>query len=144
MGSLGAIVKRCYKGSIRDTSWDLLEFRLLGSGFRAFFAGAFGGFKLRDLEFRVLSGSRASNPEVAGPGETILLHQVRQANNKEPWTRRASRRQGLILRSVRYMGVSENRGPQYSTLNSRILIIRTPQRGTPIFGNSHIACILVH
>ena len=26
-----------------------------------------------------------------------------------------------------YMGVSENRGPQYSTLNSRILIIRTPK-----------------
>ena len=25
------------------------------------------------------------------------------------------------------MGVSENPGPQYSTLNSRILIIRTPQ-----------------
>ena len=25
------------------------------------------------------------------------------------------------------MGVSENRGPQYSTLNSRILIIRTPK-----------------
>ena len=34
-----------------------------------------------------------------------------------------------ILR-MRYMGVSENRGPQYSTLNSRILIIRTP-KGTP-------------
>ena len=26
-----------------------------------------------------------------------------------------------------YMGVSENRGPQYSTLNKRILIIRTPK-----------------
>ena len=25
------------------------------------------------------------------------------------------------------MGVSENRGPQYSTLNSRLLIIRTPK-----------------
>ena len=25
------------------------------------------------------------------------------------------------------MGVSENRGPEYSTLNSRILIIRTPK-----------------
>ena len=25
------------------------------------------------------------------------------------------------------MGVSENRGPRYSTLNSRILIIRTPK-----------------
>ena len=26
-----------------------------------------------------------------------------------------------------YMGVAENRGPQYSTLNSRILIIRIPK-----------------
>ena len=26
-----------------------------------------------------------------------------------------------------YVGVSENRGPYYSTLNSRILIIRTPK-----------------
>ena len=26
-----------------------------------------------------------------------------------------------------YMGVSENRGPKYSALNSRILIIRTPK-----------------
>ena len=30
------------------------------------------------------------------------------------------------------MGVSENRGPEYSTQNSRILI-RTPKLGTPIF-----------
>ena len=37
------------------------------------------------------------------------------------------------------MGVSENRGPKYRTLNSRILIIRTPQNKAPlIFGNSHI------
>ena len=37
------------------------------------------------------------------------------------------------------MEVSENRGPQYSTLNSKILIIRTPQNKVlPIFGNSHI------
>ena len=35
------------------------------------------------------------------------------------------------------MGVSENRGPEYSTLNSRILIIRTPKEGTPNFRNSH-------
>ena len=34
---------------------------------------------------------------------------------------------------VFYLGVSENRGPQYSTLNSRILIIRTPKQGTPNF-----------
>ena len=36
------------------------------------------------------------------------------------------------------MGVSENRGPQYSTLNSRILIIRTPKisKVPPVFGNS--------
>ena len=26
-----------------------------------------------------------------------------------------------------HKGVSENRGPQYSTLNSRILILRTPK-----------------
>ena len=26
-----------------------------------------------------------------------------------------------------YMGVSENRGSKYSTLNSRVLIIRTPK-----------------
>ena len=31
------------------------------------------------------------------------------------------------------LGVSENRGPKYSTLNSRILIIRTPKQGTPNF-----------
>ena len=33
----------------------------------------------------------------------------------------------LQVRVREYMGVSENRGPQYSTLNSRILIIRTPK-----------------
>ena len=31
------------------------------------------------------------------------------------------------------VGVSENRGPEYSTLNSRILIIRTPKYRTPNF-----------
>ena len=31
------------------------------------------------------------------------------------------------------LGVSENRGSQYSTLNSRILVIRTPRKGTPNF-----------
>ena len=31
------------------------------------------------------------------------------------------------------LGVSENRGPLYSTLNSRILMIRTPKYGTPYF-----------
>ena len=41
------------------------------------------------------------------------------------------------------MGGSENRGPEYSTLNSRILIIRTPKYGTLIFGNSHIGALLV-
>ena len=33
----------------------------------------------------------------------------------------------------RYIGVSENRGPEYSTLNSRILIIGTSKQGTPSF-----------
>ena len=28
---------------------------------------------------------------------------------------------------VFYLGISENRGPKYRTLNSRILIIRTPK-----------------
>ena len=31
------------------------------------------------------------------------------------------------------MGVSENRGPWYGTLSSRIPIIRTPKYGTPYF-----------
>ena len=43
-----------------------------------------------------------------------------------------------IQRRIPDMGVSENRGPEYSTLNSRILIIRTPKKGTLILGNSHI------
>ena len=34
-----------------------------------------------------------------------------------------------------YMGISENRGPKYSTLNSRILIIRTPNKVPLIFGH---------
>ena len=35
-----------------------------------------------------------------------------------------------------YMGVSESRGPQYSTLNSRILIVRTQKKVPLIFGTS--------
>ena len=31
---------------------------------------------------------------------------------------------------VGYVGVSANRGPEYSTPNSRILILRTPKQGT--------------
>ena len=37
-----------------------------------------------------------------------------------------------------HLGVSENRGPQNSTLNSRILSIRTPNKVPLIFGNSHL------
>ena len=33
----------------------------------------------------------------------------------------------LDLPVATHMGVSENRGPQYSTLNSRIIIIRAPK-----------------
>ena len=33
-------------------------------------------------------------------------------------------------------GVSENRGPEYSTLNSRILILRTPKIRYPLFSES--------
>ena len=36
------------------------------------------------------------------------------------------------------MGVSENRGPEYSTPNSRILITRTPKKVTLVFGNFQI------
>ena len=36
------------------------------------------------------------------------------------------------------MRVSENRGPQYRTLNSRILIIRTPKQSTPQFSETPI------
>ena len=36
------------------------------------------------------------------------------------------------------LGVSENRGSYYSTLNSRILIIMTPNMVPLIFGNSHL------
>ena len=38
---------------------------------------------------------------------------------------------------VSYAGVSENRGSYYSALNSRIRIIRTPNKVLLIFGNSH-------
>ena len=34
------------------------------------------------------------------------------------------------------MVISENRGPQYSTLNSRILIIRIPQNKVPLFSET--------
>ena len=35
-----------------------------------------------------------------------------------------------------YMGVSENRGPEYSTLNSRILNIRTPKNLVPLISET--------
>ena len=37
-----------------------------------------------------------------------------------------------------YLGVAENRGPYYSTLNSRILILGPQNRVPLIFGNSHL------
>ena len=39
---------------------------------------------------------------------------------------------------AKQMGVSENGGPKYTTLNGRILNISTPKYGTLIFGNSQI------
>ena len=43
-----------------------------------------------------------------------------------------------------HLGDSKNRASQCSTLNSRILLIRPPKYGTPIFGNSHLGiCQLV-
>ena len=35
---------------------------------------------------------------------------------------------GRLSEERQNMGVSENRGPKYSTLNSRILIIRAPNK----------------
>ena len=40
---------------------------------------------------------------------------------------------GTRLLTTTHMGVSENRGPQYSTLSSRILVIRTPKQDNPYF-----------
>ena len=41
------------------------------------------------------------------------------------------------------MGVSENAGSKYSTLNSRILVYKDPQNKVPlIFGNSHMGRFL--
>ena len=34
------------------------------------------------------------------------------------------------------MGVPENRGPRYSTINSRILIIKTPPNKVPLFSET--------
>ena len=47
----------------------------------------------------------------------------------------------ILLWNTLHLGVSkfQNRGPSYSTLNSRIIIIRTPEiRYALIFGNSHL------
>ena len=55
------------------------------------------------------------------------------------WARAAKVLAPGRFRSVKIsygLGFSENRGPEYSTLNSRILIIiiiRTPKYGTPNF-----------
>ena len=45
---------------------------------------------------------------------------------------------GLCMETASNMGVSENKGPYYSTLNSRTLIIRTQNKVLLIFGKSHI------
>ena len=42
------------------------------------------------------------------------------------------------LAAVSQMGGSKNVGPKYSTLNSRILILRTPKKVPLIFGNFQI------
>ena len=47
----------------------------------------------------------------------------------------------LFLNSrLGYLGVSENRGPEYSTLNSRILIIG-PRNKVPSFSESPISFV---
>ena len=54
-------------------------------------------------------------------------------------TKKGNKQHALFDATCIHVGVSENRGAKYSTLNSRILIIRTPKNKVPlIFGNSHV------
>ena len=46
--------------------------------------------------------------------------------------------QASSIPRIHDMGVSENRGPKYSTLNSRILYKNPPNKVPLIFGNSHM------
>ena len=63
--------------------------------------------------------------------------------NDEPMLRSATGLTELlcVCACVLHMGVSEKRGPEYSTLNSRILIIRTPKQGTPNFRKLPYLCL---
>ena len=46
---------------------------------------------------------------------------------------------GVALLVCLHLGVSETRGPKYSSLKSRILNIRTPNKVALIFGNPYLS-----
>ena len=66
--------------------------------------------------------------------------EITALRNRRP-QRNANYRVGFLATQPRQMGVSENRGSKYSTLNSRVLIIRAPNTVPLIFGNSQIKTI---
>ena len=71
------------------------------------------------------TGRLTPTPQLATTG----LASRHKASSKPIQTRSSSIQESPPIR----MGASENRGPLKSTLNSRILIIRTPKQGTPNF-----------
>ena len=72
------------------------------------------------------------NPKLLFEAGTIVTaDELRQSRDRSS-AERASRLEALRSK-LGHVGVSENRGPQYSTLNSRILIIRTPKIRYPLF-----------
>ena len=70
------------------------------------------------------------------PGKGI--QQVRQKGVKSQWLCGPTRQTPNPMLQTTHMGVSENRGPLYSTLNSRILILRTPTIRHPFFSETPI------
>ena len=68
----------------------------------------------------------------AGGIGAVCLHVFTAAGSELPGEADTDKKYMGAFRKARYsrypkMGVSENRGPYYSTLNCRILIIRTPK-----------------
>ena len=103
-------------------------------GFRVFGVWGFGGLRFWDLGFQIQG--------FWVPGPRFRLQDIWSIATEDPTT--AIRRKTEIAQTtamseplgaetcsqLQHTGVSENRGPffsKYSTLNSRILIIRTPE-----------------
>ena len=69
--------------------------------------------------------------DISAFGSVILSSFLEAAGalSKHPWPLQVNRLQSWGPE----VGVSENRGPYYGTLTSRILMIKTPKYGTPNF-----------